>query len=84
LTLVSAQQDSIKLGKLPLVRHKASEVPLYSMKSSWLHLILALVPAQFSVSGYYDVDKRLIQIQVYQSENVNFKHYILSYTLSQI
>ncbi len=28
MTLVSAQHDSIKLGKLPLVRHKASEVPI--------------------------------------------------------
>jgi hypothetical protein len=45
VTLVSAQHDSIKLGKLPIVRHKASKVPLYSMNPSWLYLILAPVPA---------------------------------------
>ena len=34
MTLTSAQHDSIilcKLGKLPIVRHEASEVPLYNM-----------------------------------------------------
>ncbi len=45
ITLVSTQYDSIKLGP-PIVRHKASEVPLYSMNPSWLHLILALVPCR--------------------------------------
>ena len=62
MTLVSAQHDSIKLGKLPIVRHKALEVPLYSMNPSWLHLILTLVPARLVESGNYNVDKRLIQI----------------------
>jgi len=46
MPLVSAQYDSIKLRKLPIVRHKASKVTLYSMNPSWLHLILALVPAR--------------------------------------
>ena len=62
MTMVSAQHDSIKLRKLPLVRHKASEVPLYSMNPSWFHLILALVPARLVESGNYNVDKSLIQI----------------------
>ena len=31
MTLVSAEHDSIKLGKPTIVRHKASEVPLYNM-----------------------------------------------------
>ena len=65
MTLTSAQHDSIKLGKLPLVSHEASEVPPYNMNPSWLHLILAVVPARLArlaESGNYNVDKRLIQI----------------------
>ena len=31
MTLASAQHDSFKLGKLSILRHKASEVPLYNM-----------------------------------------------------
>jgi hypothetical protein len=62
MPLVSAQYDSIKLRKLPIVRHKASKVTLYSMNPSWLHLILALVPARLVESGNYNVDKRLFQI----------------------
>jgi hypothetical protein len=61
-TLVSSQHDSINLGKVPIVRHKAPEVPLYSMNPSWLDLILVLVPARLVESGNYNVDKRLIQI----------------------
>ena len=62
MTLVSTQHDSIKLGKPTIVRHKASEVPLYNVNPSWLPLILALVPARLPESGNYNVDKRLIQI----------------------
>ena len=46
MTLVSTQHDSVKLGKPTIVRHKASEVPLYNVNPSWLHLILARVPAR--------------------------------------
>ncbi len=53
--LTSAQHDSIKLGKLPIVRHKASKVPLYSMNPSWFHLILAPVPARLVESGNYNL-----------------------------
>ena len=70
MTLVPAQCDSIKLGKLPIVRHKASDVPPYNMNPNQLHLILALVPARWAESGNGNVDKRLIQIYLYQSENV--------------
>ena len=62
MTLVSSQHDSVKLGKPTIVRHKASKVPLYNMKPSWLHTILALVPARLAESGNCNVDKRLNQM----------------------
>ncbi len=62
MTLTSAQHYAIKLGKLPIVIHEASEVPPYIMNPRWLHLILAVVPARLAESGNYNVDKRLIQI----------------------
>ena len=60
MTLVSTQHDSIKLGIPTIVRHKASEVPLYNVYQSWLHL--ARVPARLPESGNYNGDKRLNQI----------------------
>ena len=62
MTLTSAQHYSIKLGKLSIVSHEASEVPSYNLNPRCLLLILAVVPARLAESGNYNVDKRLIQI----------------------